>query len=292
MRRLLFTLLCLFTLSCPAHADEKGADKPGEVSAAEVLVSTPKYPPNMSYEPSLGVYEYRVSWQGIGAANVKVYVEKVDGEYHVTATARTNRYVDVFYKLRYRASGVLAAGMKPVKMEIDQRENSKVKQDSVTFLPNGDIHSVRWKRGKLISDEVFDPQNVTLEPFSAGFLARSLPWELGQTRHFDTFSGQSRFLVSLTAEDRTEMKVNGELRPVWVIVPKVIKLTAGDGKSKLRKARIYVTADERKEILLIKSDVFIGSVNTQLVSFTPLADTTPGPQFAKLQDPNKVVITR
>ncbi len=287
MLRIILSLFCVIAFPCLVHAE-----KPRDVSAAEVLVSTPQYEPNLAYEPSLGVYEYRVSWQGIGAAKVKVYVEKLDGEYHVSATARTNRYIDVFYKLRYRASGIFSSDMTPKRMEIDQRENSRTKQDKVAFLPNGNIHAVRWKRGKLETDEVFDPQNFTLEPFSAGFLARSLPWELGQTRHFDTFSGKSRYLISLTAEDRTEMNVNGETRPVWVVVPKVIKLTSGDGKSKLREARIYVTADERREILLIKSDVFIGSVNTQLVSFTPLAETTPGPQFAKLQDSNKVVITR
>ena len=165
-------ILLVLSFSGVASAADSSLPTKG-VPAKDVLVSTPEYSADPEYQPSLGIYEYRVSWQGIGAARVKVYVDKVSDDYHITATARTNKYIDVFYKLRYRAAGVISASdMSPRKIEIDQRENSRIKRAKVEFKPDGLIHAVRWKKGQQVADETFDPQNFTLEPFSAGFLAR------------------------------------------------------------------------------------------------------------------------
>ena len=56
------------------------------------------------------------------------------------------------------------------------------------------------------------------------------------------------------------MKVNGVDTPVWEIKPHVTKLTASKQNGKLRDATIYVTADSKREILQLKSEVFIGNV--------------------------------
>ena len=65
------------------------------------------------------------------------------------------------------------------------------------------------------------------------------------------------------------MEVNGEMRDVWVIEPSVKKLNTSKQNNKLRSAKMYVTADKKREILEIDSEVFIGSVRTRLVGFTP-----------------------
>lgn len=238
---------------------------------AKVKVTTPVYSANTGgFKPVLGTYSYSVKWQGIPAATAEVNVEKEGEYYRVIASARTNSAIDIFYKLRYKGDGTISAlDFAPVKTVLDQRENSKVKVTEIMFLENGEIYLTKSQKGKEPEAYKFNPENFTLDPFSAAFLARSLDWKQGETKTFDVFTGKARYLLDLSLTEEINMNVNDESRKVWVIVPKVKKLSENEGKPKLREAKIYITADDKREILKIVSSVFIGSVTSKLESFSP-----------------------
>lgn len=235
-------------------------------------VTTPAYRPDMTqFNPPLGVYTYSVSWQGIPAAEAVVAVSKEDGLFKITTTARTLRAIDLFYRLRYRAEGVMdAENLLPIRAVMEQQENSKVKLIEMDFLENGDIQTSRSQRGKDTVQTVVSTDNFTLDPFSAAFMARSMPWREGMSRSFDTFNGKDRYLITLTATARSRMRVNGEKRDVWEITPKITNISKGGSARKLRGATIYVTDDEAREVVKLTSEVFVGSVNVKFDSFAPL----------------------
>ena len=244
-----------------------------------VKVSTPYYkPPTDSFKPKLGVYEYTVSWQGIPAASCTLTVRESDGRYLVEAAARTYSGIDLLYRLRYVAEGTLdASSFQPVSLVINHDENSRHKNIDMKFpTGSGDITAVRSKGPEDPDKKVvsFRSDNMTLDPIGAAFLARSLSWEVGQTRDFDVFNGKSRYYISLSATERTSIIYHGETRKVIVISPRVRNLTTTKPRSKLREAKIYVTDDEHREILKIVSSVFIGAVTTELDSFTPAEEQT------------------
>jgi len=62
---------------------------------------------------------------------------------------------------------------------------------------------------KLVS---FDPDNMTLDPIGAAFLARALPWEVGQSRDLDVFNGKSRYFITLSAVEKTSIMFQGSVR--------------------------------------------------------------------------------
>lgn len=260
------------------------------ISPSEVVIQTPVYRPQFpDFDPPLGKYTYTVSWQGIPAATVTADIEQDGEHYLIEATARTYSGIDLIYRLRYTAQGVLSkSDLMPIRTVIDNRENSRHKRSEIEFKEDGTIHSVFMKKGEEPEIYSFDPENFTLDPFAAAFLARSLDWQPGQVRKFDTFNGKSRYLITLTAEERTTVKVNGEERDVWVVSPYVEKLTDMTSKQKLRKAWIYITADKAREILMIKSEVFIGTVKTKLVEFTPSIRPNAGTQVAQI--PQKISV--
>jgi hypothetical protein len=241
------------------------------LTADTVVVKTPSYrPEDPNFNPPLGTYTYTTSWEGIPAATLTVSISHEGKNYRVISTAKTARAIDLFYKLRYRGEGlVLASDFTPIKSIFNQTENSKERNTQITYMNDGDILAVRSEKGKDAKVLRFNPHNMTLDPFSASLLARSLNWEVGQTREFDTFNGKSRYLLSLTAEDKVKMRVNGEDKEVWVIVPHVSNLTSKASDKKLRSAKIYVTADNSRDVLKIVSSVFVGSVTTSLDGFEP-----------------------
>ena len=63
------------------------------------------------------------------------------------------------------------------------------------------------------------------------------------------------------------VKVDGKKQEAWIISPTVLNKTKPEQTRKLRSAQIYLSTDKRREILQIKSEVFIGSVKTKLVDF-------------------------
>lgn len=267
LRTFLATSFALFITTgiMTAHADDY-------IAPHLVKVSTPRYKaPTDSFRPKLGTYEYTVSWQGIPAASCTLTVKEVGGRYQIEAAARTYSGVDLLYRLRYVAQGTLEADtLRPVSLVINHDENSRHKNIDVQFAgPLGNITAVRSKGPNDPDKKVasFDPGNMTLDPIGAAFLARSLPWEIGQSRDLDVFNGKSRYYITLTAVERTSIPFKGELRKVIVITPRVRNLSTTKPRSKLREAFIYVTDDDQHEVLKIVSSVFIGAVTTEMESF-------------------------
>jgi hypothetical protein len=268
--RSLFATLLAGTLSIgtmTARADDY-------IAPHLVKVSTPLYKAATgSFKPRMGTYEYTVSWQGIPAASCTLTVDEQGGKYVIEAAARTYSGVDLLYRLRYVATGTLeASSLQPVSLVINHDENSRHKNIDMRFdTTNGKITAVRSKGPQDPDKKVasFESDNMTLDPIGAAFLARSLPWEVGQTRDLDVFNGKSRYFITLTAVEKTSIVYQGEMRKVIVITPRVRNLSTTKPRSKLREAFIYVTDDDQHEVLRIVSSVFIGSVTTELDSFVP-----------------------
>lgn len=237
----------------------------------EVVVSTPVYQPSTeAFRPQLGTYTYEVSWQGIPAAEGTIALEQEGLYLKLKATARTYSAIDFFYRLRYLAEGMVSlVDFTPVSTSMTLRENSKEKLTTIRFHPDGTIEGQRETVGKNITPFKFNPNNFTLDPFSAAMIARALPWEVGKSFVFDAFNGKSRYLLTLKADAKETIEVNRVERPVWLIKPTVENLVNPAQSKKLREARIYLTADDSREVLKIESEVFVGTVRTKLVSFSP-----------------------
>jgi hypothetical protein len=216
-----------------------------------VKVTTPLYrPAHAKYKPRPGVYEYSVGWEGITAASCSLTVREERGRFLIDAAARTYSGVDLLYKLRYEARGVLDSdNLSSISLSIDHKENSRHKTIEMRFEPNFGLIKADRQTGDIAANQKhveFTPNNQTLDPIAAAFLARSLDWKVGESR----FRGQER--------------------SVFVISPRVRNLTTTKPRSKLREAFIFVTDDDERDILRIESSVFIGSVSVDLESYSPL----------------------
>ena len=268
-------LLCIVALI--AALLFSGLLRAKEIPPDEVTVSTPTYVPGKDgFDPKLGQYHYKASWNGIPAGTVTLTLARRGDNYHIAASAKTASFIDIFYKLRFRTEAVLSARtFQPKRSIYVTKANSRKKQTQMAFSADGKISSVRESRGNIQAYN-FKPDNFTLDPFSAAFLALSLDWEVGQSRQFDTFNGKSRYLIELTAVEKTRITVRGVPREAIVISPTVTNLTDSDPSDKLHAAKIYIATDRSREILRLISDLFIGSIKTNMVSYTAAVSEKPG----------------
>lgn len=264
-RKLLILLMAVLLLAAGTSI------RASKIPADQVKVTTPVYKPDFSeFKPPLGKYEYSVSWNGIPAGSVDLELALNGSEYKITSNARSASGIDLVYRLRYHSESIVSAKtFRPLFSKYVSRENSRRKITELQFLPSGEISYMREDHHGKVERLRFQSDNFTLDPYSAAFLAISLKWEVGDKRLFDTFTGKSRYLIELTAVERTKIEVNGRTRDAFVIIPNVTKLTDTESPKKLREAKIYVSADNSHEILKVVSDLFIGSVQTIMESFTP-----------------------
>ena len=274
--RIVLVLLLQLFEPVLTHADNS------YIPPEQIKISTPVYEPVLErFSPRLGEYEFDVSWQGISAAWGTLVVKHEGGRYRVTTKAQTYSGIEIFYKLRYRAEGLLSSyNLHPISSIMDQTENSKRKVAKIDFRPDGTIHSVRSKVGKWTKVTNFKPDNFTLDPFSAAFLARSLDWKLGEAKRFDVWNGKTRYEITLTAGKEDEIKYEGSKRKVWIISPVVKNLSSPHKNGKLRDARIFVTQDRERELVRIESEVFIGTVTTRVTGFKPAPHPVPATRLA------------
>lgn len=226
------------------------------------------------FHPPLGTYHFIVTWKGIRAARAEVTVEKEGDYYKLHTTAKTQRPIDAFYRFRYKGKSLIASdNVIPVKTETRRKKNRSEKRLSISIDEQGEIEAVEteFRRGRPRGTKTtkLKTEGFTLDPFSAALLARSLEWNPGVARQFDTFTGSGRYLITLSCTGKEEIKIRGAILQAWVVQPNIQRLDKPEKKSKLRSARIYISADDAREILMIKSSVAVGSVTLRLDKFTP-----------------------
>jgi hypothetical protein len=259
------------------------------VDPASIRVQTEKYVPETT-DFRKGIYEYEVSWKGIPVASATIDIRdrEVDSAkaYFVEASAKTNKVVGVFYKLRHTSNSLFyQEDLRPIRFSFRQTENSRKKSSEIVFGEGGEIKSVLEKNGKVEEARQFFSDNQTLDPISAAFLARSIPIELGQRASFDIYNAKNRYLISFKVTEIEEIYLPGEKdkRLAYKVIPRLRKLTDTEGEKRFRKAEIWIAADETRDVLKIESEVFVGSVSAHMKSFTPQDDPGSDEKRAQMQ---------
>ncbi|MBI4652362.1 DUF3108 domain-containing protein [Candidatus Desantisbacteria bacterium] len=103
------------------------------------------------------------------------------------------------------------------------------------------------------------------DPFSAIYHFRNLPMEVGKDISFDIFDGEKVFKLVIKVIKKEQIRVPAGTFNTFKIEPKVL------GASGLFKHKgeffVWVTDDDKKIPVLIRSGVLIGAVAIQLVEY-------------------------
>ena len=259
MRLIYYIFFVLFSISIASSE---------YIEPSDVKIKTENYKPeNINFEN--GKYKYKVSWQGIPVATANIEVNNIDDGFSVKAKAKTKNWLSVFYKLKFESESEFdSVKLKPKKFISRQIENSKKKVKDIQFGSDGTISTKSYKNGKEQKVFEFNSGNQTLDPITAAFLARSLPISEGTKKSFDVFNGKHRFLITFNVGLKENIKSNGKDFLCYKVIPEVKKLTDTEGEKRLRSASIWITADEKREVIKIESNVLIGSIKAELEDYS------------------------
>jgi hypothetical protein len=224
------------------------------------------------FEPRLGTYFYTARWEGSKVFEATVTVQKEDDLYRVLVDSRTTGVIDFIFKIRYRGEGYIRSeDFAPVKTTMSEKKRKRSKETNIYYREDGGIEIVQTRTKSenepRTSSHTLRPETVVLEPFSATFLARGFDWSEGEIQQFEVIAGKDLYLVTLICEEKTFVEESGTQTDAWVIRPAVSNLSRPEKKSKITKAKIYLSADPHKDLLKMKTETKAGVVILKMKDF-------------------------
>ena len=223
--------------------------------------------------------KFKLKW-GIfpaGEAVLEVLpIEIINGvkSFHFVMQAKTNSFIDKIYKYRSRIDAYADLRMTRSLKYLKKTEAGKaVKEVNVQF--DWDKKEAYYFRSKT----KFGPNPTTkyrkrrtpllpgsFDPLSVFYYTRLL--NISQNRPIERPVTDGKKCVMASAEiiKRENIKLNGKSYDTFLVQPDLKHVEGVFSKSKDAKIYIWVTADERRIPLKIKSKIVIGSFTGELVS--------------------------
>jgi hypothetical protein len=205
-----------------------------------------------------------------GETVLQVYpMASIDGTpaYHFVMTARTNAFLDLFYKVRDRIDAYTDTGVTH-SIAFRQRQEEGHTRRSITVDYN-------WKEAKAACthDDEKKPAIPLLpgcfDPLSIFYYARTQALKGGNTLERPVSDGEKCVLGRARVVKRERLTINGKGYDTFLIEPSIKHVGGVFKKSKHASIKVWVTADERHIPVRIKSKVVIGSFVGELVEAVP-----------------------
>jgi hypothetical protein len=217
--------------------------------------------------------EFVIKWGLVTAGYSTLSIaglEVVNGRsaYHLVSEAHSTGVVDTFYKVRDRNESWLdQESLTSVRYTRDIREGSyrleeTIVLDQVQGVWTRDTNRIDKNRRETKSGEL---PLYALDVQSSLYYVRTLPLEAGQTFTLDVQSGDKSYPLVVKVKKRETIKTPAGKFDTFLVEP----LLRGPGMfvSKGKKLEVWMTADERRMPVRMRSEVFFGHVTADLIKY-------------------------
>ncbi|MDQ6887397.1 MAG: DUF3108 domain-containing protein [Gemmatimonadota bacterium] len=213
----------------------------------------------LSYEVAFGILRVgRGSMQVLGMEDIRGY-----RTYHTLFTVKGGTF---FFRVDDRQeSWIDSARFASIRFAQNIREGGYRRQSVWDMFPD---RSVFVSNGKFDTEEpsVADP----LDEGSLVYFVRTIPLEVGKTYEFHRYFKPEKNPVIIKVIGKARIQVPAGTFDTFVLQP-IIK--SGGAFSENGEARIWITDDDRRMMVQMKSKLSFGSLNLYLTSFKTRADT-------------------
>ena len=197
-------------------------------------------------------------------------VETIDGvkAYHFLLTAKSNAFIDAFYKVRDRIDAYTNTEMThSVLYKKKQREGNSHRDIIVKFdWQNNKAQYTNFKEKQA----PIDIMTGSFDPLSAFYFVRFFDFQKTSKIERPVTDGKKCIIGKLSVIKRETLKLKSGTYDTYLIEPDLKHIGGVFEKSKDAKIQLWVTADKRRIPVKIRSKVVVGSFVGELVSATGL----------------------
>jgi hypothetical protein len=212
---------------------------------------------------------YVLRWGFIHAGEAVLEVQpmtEVNGQaaYHFVMTAKSNAFIDNFYKVRDRIDAYADADMQhSLHFKKKQREGNYKRDVIITFDWNENIAQYENKGKKR---EPIPLLPGSFDPLSAFYAIRRMEMQTGLKISQPITDGKKGVVGEANVVKRETIKVGGKSYDTFLIIPDLKHVGGVFKESENAKMQIWVTADSRHIPVRLKSKVVVGSFVGDLVN--------------------------
>jgi len=236
-----------------------------------------------------GKYTYRFSWNGIPSAESELFVtvenEEKQPYYCFSASARTSKFADLFWKMRANVTAFVdPATGRTLKMKVYDQQNKKVKTTETIFNYNSsEAYYTRWKQGEM-KQKTIQLETGTVDPVSFCLSLSSQELQVGDSRRLLVLVQDDPYEVSYTVEKREPVNVAGYQMDALRIQPQFVKIEDKPERKppKIKVMTLWISESEPHIPLKMQSKTFIGHVTAELVNVEPIAPAADSPKLSKI----------
>jgi hypothetical protein len=210
--------------------------------------------------------EFEISYAGITAGHAVQEVSLEQNEVHIVSTARSADWLKLFFPVEDRIESVLVAGAPPLSIGVPRLYRERIREGWTRFqkdaLFDREKLEVTTKDFLKKTESTRQITKLTYDTLSSFFYFRSVPLKVGASNYIDIFDCKRLWNTEVQVLRREEIETPlGKFRTV-VIKP----LLKSEGIfARTGDMYIWLTDDERRIPVLMKSKVKIGSIKATLV---------------------------
>ena len=237
------------------------------VKHLDVAVDTPVYSLPGDLPAPVGRQDYQLSWAGIPVGRVRVDMqpEASAAGIAVDILGATHPAIDWLWRYRFEGHGrVHTNPFAPGGFVVDECENRDHQRTEIRFGEEGSrVRGIRHVRGR-VKEYVFTSTN-TFDLPSSVYLVLSLDYAPGARFALDTFTGKSRYLVTVEVVGREALAHGARPLDAWRLRVTSEELTDDDPEGRHRETLVWVSAERPRRLLRARSETFVGSIQLELV---------------------------
>ena len=202
-----------------------------------------------------------------GEATLEVHdMVEVQGveAYHFVMTARSNSFIDIFFKVRDRIDSFADASMNhSLYYKKDQKEGKTRRNIKVDF---------DWKENKSsyvnfdTEPKIISQIPGTFDPLAIFYYSRLLDFQKVSDFEHPVTDGEKNMMGILRVIGKEIITVPAGTYETFVLVPDLQQVEGVFSKKQRTKIKLWVTNDERRLLVQMKSKAMIGSFVAELVT--------------------------
>jgi hypothetical protein len=209
-------------------------------------------------------FEFSVGYGMINAGTAVMEIPdmvKLDGRkcFHIVSTAQSNKFFSVFFKVDDKVESFMDVyGLYSLRYDKHIREGKFKTDMSMTF--DQDNHLALYYAGR----DTFQVPEYVQDVLSAFYFVRTQDLQVGKSILVDNHTDKKTYPLEVRVLRKEKVKVPaGEFN--CVVIEPMLK-TPGIFEQK-GSLTVWLTDDEVKMPVLMKSKVIIGSISTELTSY-------------------------
>lgn len=207
--------------------------------------------------------EYDLNWIGINAGTAVLSINKFKNNYMIESRAQSNRFVSAFYKVDDKITCIVDNSNDEFGPSLHYRtkirEGRHKRDKEIVFDPDtGKATYINHRKNRR---RVLEIWKNSFDPLSAFYSVRKKDLRVGETVTVNIFDSKKMWSVKVEILRKEKVKVPAGVFNAIVIKP--IMMSEGIFKRK-GDVFIWITDDEKKIPVKVKSEVTIGHIAAEL----------------------------